>query len=173
MLMKPVLTPPKLLIAIAVLASLLSITSRRLHDYRIRDSATDATVAADLSQIETCAYPNFRTGIETPETIAFLDWAASLGHHIYCRADLNQNGDIVRVATDICWAPPDSELKVIAELPHLQTIVFYSGRATDKSLEYFAGNPSIKRIQTYGRRQFTPAGYARFTARRPDITMTF
>ena len=126
MLMRPVLTSPTLLTAIAILASLVSITSHRLHHYRAHDTGKDMTDVVDLPQVETWAYPNFRTGIESPETTAFLDWAASLGHQIYCRADLNKDGDIVRVATYICWAPPDAELKVIAELPHLHTIVFLS-----------------------------------------------
>lgn len=163
--MRPVLTLPKLLTAFAILASFVGIASRRLHHYR--------TVAVELTQAESTTYYNFRSAIETAETTAFGDQLISTGYHFYITVNLNKYGDIVSITTDICWAPSDSQLKVIAELPHLHTITLNGAGLTDRSLEYIAGNPSIKRIRTYGRRKFTFAGYARFTARRPDIVMTF
>ena len=110
--------------------------------------------------------------VANERTVEFLKWAKTK-HPLYANVELDDLGDIIRLDVEVCYNVKDDELKVIAKLPQLNELVFYSADVTDAGIKYLDVTKSLKTLIISGasRQRVTTHGIQRLEKANPTLAI--
>ncbi|HEY4261957.1 MAG TPA: hypothetical protein VGM98_17430 [Schlesneria sp.] len=96
-------------------------------------------------------YPRFTDIFEragNANSVAFLDWARA-NHITFDLIELDENGDIIRLAVHICYFVRDQDLQAIAKLPRLEELRFLTRVITDSGIQHLEATTTLRTLSIH------------------------